>query len=442
MKRPLPNLLVEGFRLALRNWSFVVWAYAINLIFGLLAAVPFATGLTPFLDHSLAAQRIAGTIDISYVFELLRHFHQTSFFAVATHTAGWLTALQLLLLFLLFAGTIFVYVSAEPPQLSVLMRGGVAYFWRFVRAGLLVGCISVVILGILFAARAALLSKLGEVYVDRKLFFYSAISGAVVLFVAMLLRLWFDLVEVYIVHNVMDGESRVRQALLPAYRLLFRYFFQAVGCFLLAGFAGVAALAGCLLLWKTLVPAHQVWLACLLSQIGLFVLLASRFWQRGIEVALVMSADPPIVATTDEIAARVEEEEIPSLAGVAGLTGLSEPTLRDLVAKLRTEPWATLETTPKPTPVPTPAQPILIVPEAAATPAAVPVPETLLVPSLEPAPTPATTPTPAPTATPAPVTDPEISLLDLHDTKFPLGGHGPAKEPLDAPEKDPWRGKP
>ena len=444
IKRPLPNLLVEGFRLALRNWSFVVWAYAINLVFGLLAAVPFATGLAPFLDHSLAAQRIAGTIDLSYVFELMRHFHETSFFSVATNTAVWLTVLQLLLLFLLFAGTIFVYVSAEPPQLSVLMRGGVAYFWRFVRAGLLVGCISVVILGTLFAARAALLSKLGEVYVDRKLFYYAVASGAVVLFVAMLLRLWFDLVEVYIVHNVMDGESRVRQALLPAYRLLFRYFFRAVGCFLLAGFAGVTALAGCLLLWKTLVPAHQVWLACLLSQIGLFVLLASRFWQRGIEVALVMSADPPIIATTDEIAAQVEEEDIPSLAGVAGLTGLSEPTLRDLVAKLRTEPWAAPETTPKPNPGPTPPQPIVIAPEAASTPAAVPVPEILIGPRLEPAPTPAPTPisTPVPTPTPAPATDPEISLLDRHATKFPLGGARPVKETLDEPEKDPWRGKP
>ncbi len=63
--RPLPNLLVQGFQLVLRNWPCVVWAYAVNLVFGLLAGVPFATGLASYLDHSLAAQRIAGTIDIS-----------------------------------------------------------------------------------------------------------------------------------------------------------------------------------------------------------------------------------------------------------------------------------------------------------------------------------------------------------------------------------------
>jgi hypothetical protein len=47
MNRPLPSLLVQGFRLTLRNWPFVVWAYAVNLVFGLLAGIPFATGALP-----------------------------------------------------------------------------------------------------------------------------------------------------------------------------------------------------------------------------------------------------------------------------------------------------------------------------------------------------------------------------------------------------------
>ena len=80
-----------------------------------------------------------------------------------------------------------------------------------------------------------LLARAGAVYVERKMFLYSAISGAVVLLAALLVRLWWDLVEVYIVRNAMDGERRVRQALLPALRLLWRYFFRTVGSFLLAG---------------------------------------------------------------------------------------------------------------------------------------------------------------------------------------------------------------
>jgi len=44
-----------------------------------------------------------------------------------------------------------------------------------------------------------------------------------------------DLVEVYIVRNAMDGEIRVHLALVPAFRLLFRYFFRIFGSFLLTG---------------------------------------------------------------------------------------------------------------------------------------------------------------------------------------------------------------
>jgi hypothetical protein len=121
------------------------------------------------------------------------------------------------------------------------------------------------------------------------MFLYSAISGAVVLLVALLMRLWWDLVEVYIVRNAMDGERRVAHALLPALRLLGRYFFRTVGSFFLVGLLGVSALAFCLYLWKEFVPAHQVWIACSLA--GLFLLqpvlaalfvscCASRFWQR------------------------------------------------------------------------------------------------------------------------------------------------------------------
>ncbi len=172
--------------------------------------------------------------------------------------------------------------------------------------------------------------------------------------------------------------------------MLGKYFFRTVGSFLLSGMLGVGALALCLFLWKQFVPAHQVWLACLLAQLGLFLLLASRFWQRGIEAALVMSADPPIVAV-EEIAAMVEEEEdVPVAARPDALAGLSEPTLRDLVQKLSTEPWASPEAGP-----------------------AVP-----LRPSLD----------PTLAADPPKVDEPQISVLDRHATKFPLGGVSPENE--------------
>ena len=381
----------------MRNWPCVVWAYAVNLFFALLAAVPFATGLGSYLDHSLAAQKIAGTIDISSITELGLQIRDTSFFPMVMHTSGWLGLFQVLALFFLFAGSMFVFVAAEPPLFSVLLRGGVAYFWRFVRAALLAGGSAAVILSVLFAIRAGLLAKADSVYVGRRMFVFATISLFVILLVALLLRVWWDLVEVYIVRNAMDGERRVHLSLLPALRLLFRHFFRAFGSFLLAGTAGVTALALCLAVWKSL-PAHQVWMAALLTQLGLFLLLASRFWQRGLEAALVMAVDPPMVIAEEllleaplstDVTAAAEDLTPNPRAGVPA--GPSEPTLQELVAKLQTEPWANPEALP-------------------------PLPPRSL-PEFFPGP-----------AKPSEVSDPSVSLLDRHETKFPLGGVTPGTE--------------
>ncbi len=395
-RRPIPNLLVQGFRIALRNWPFVLWAYAINLVFGLLAAIPVAAGLAPFLDHSLAAQKIAGAINLTSLTELGLHLGATSLLPIAIGISSWLNLLQILLLFILFAGTVFAYVAAEPPQLSVLMRGGVAYFWRFVRAAIMAGGASAVILGALAELRMALLSRADAVYIERTMFLYTAVSALVLVFVGLFLRLWWDLVEVYIVRNVMDGERCVRHALLPALRLLFRYFFRTFGSFLLAGLVGLAGLALPLFLWKDLVPPHQVWLAFLLAQAGLFLLLASRFWQRGIEAALVIAADPPAVTEEEVEAVEVDEVNGVAEASEAPVTVLApvattpELTLRDLVLKLQTAPLAPPE--------------------------ALPLPPTL---------------SPDPDKT----QEPMVSLLDRHAAKFPLGGVEPEQLPGNAADK-------
>jgi hypothetical protein len=366
-KRPLPSLLVHGFKLALRNWPCVIWAYAVNLVFGLLAAVPFASGLTSYLDHSLAAQRIAGTIDVVTLGELGIHLHGSGFFPIVVHTAFWLNLLQLLVLFVVFTGSVFVFITAERPSPFALLQGGVTYFFRFVRAAILAGCCGGVVLGILLGLRAALLEWADASYTGAGMFYCQIFSGFLVLLVGLLIRLWWDLVEAFIVRNAMNGERKVRHALRPAFRALLAHFFRIFGSFLLADVAGFCALGLCLYLWNQLVPAHQVWMAFLLAQTGLFALLASRFWQRGVESALVLGIEPMVevsaVAIVEPIAAEIEEEAIASPAVIPPLAVIvvpavtavpavevlgttSEPTLRDLVLKLQKEPWVTPQAAP------------------------------------------------------------------------------------------------
>jgi hypothetical protein len=104
-----------------------------------------------------------------------------------------------------------------------------------------------------------------------------------------------------------------------------------------------------------------------------------------------MAADPPRIAADG-----LEPDEMAELEDEVSTTGsdayLSEPTLRDLVQKLRTEPLAKPETLSGPPQLFGPGPVIALPPK------------------------------------PAEVSDPTVSLLDRHETKFPLGGVTPEKE--------------
>jgi hypothetical protein len=398
---PHRNLLIEGFRVALRNWPCVVWVYAITLVFALLTAVPFSYGISPYIDHSLEAEKIAGTLDVAALGELGMQLRDAGFFPMVARNARWLQTVEQLLLFVLFAGSVFVFVTAEPPRASVLLRGGVAYFWRFVRAALLAGCVAIVVLGALLALRAVLLSRAENTIVGQPMFWISAATGLVILLVGLLIRLWWDVLEIYVVRNAMDGEVRVRYAAPAALRFLRRHFLSLSGSFLLSGLAGIAAFALCVYFWK-LLPAHQIWVAMILAQFGLFFLLAGRFWQRGVETWLVMTKDPPHIIreemAVEEMAVELEEGN-PAPFLPEPVEGAAEPTLQDLVLKLRSEPWAKTEPGP---------EPVLI---------SAPVPE------------------PEPIQS-NPVTEPYTALLERHKAKLPLGEKPQPDEPKEDEPKE------
>jgi hypothetical protein len=424
-RRRLSRLLADGFHLVLHNWPCVLWVYAVTLVFGLLTAVPVTYGLSPYIDHSLEAEKIAGTLNVPALAELGIHLGEDGFFSMVLRSARWVQSFELLLLFVLFAGAVVVFVSSEPARLSVLLREGVRYFWRFVRATVIAGVVALVLVGILAALRGFLLDRVSDLAAERQMFWFAAISGLVVAAVGMLVRLWWDLVEIYIARNAMEGRLRVRQTLRPALELLRRHFWSLAGGFLLPGLAALAAFLLCLYLWK-LLPAHQVWGAMLLGQLGLFFLLAGRFWQRGVETVMVASFDSARVTREDllvettvfekvipretlQMAPReipvvapastpLPEESNPAPEPKAGkpATGesatrdlalpdsaLREPTLRDLVMRLKDQPWASAEAVPD-----MPAEP------------APPAPE-------------------APRADP--VTEPYTALLERHLAKTPLG---------------------
>jgi len=286
--------LGTGLRLLLANKRLLLWTYLASLLLGLRAALPFHARISPILDHSLAAQDLAGRLDVSSYALLTMHLGKqgTSLYTQA------FAAIVVYCVFaiLLAAGTYFIFGTGELPRLATVLRAGVDYFWRFFRLLLFAGFIGGTIVGGLAGLRSLLLKHADNVYVGRPYFYIALISFVAVALVAFFFRLWFDLAEAAVIQLGLDGDRRVRRSLFPSLRILRQRFASTYFSYLLIGLLGWTGLLLCVWLWVVAVPARAVPLAWVLGQMGVLSILTARIWQRGLATAVVAFADPvPVV---------------------------------------------------------------------------------------------------------------------------------------------------
>jgi hypothetical protein len=286
-----PSIFLGGLRLLLANKRTLLWGYLALLVVGLIGGASLHARIGPFLDHSLAAQKLAGSIDIAYYAELFQHANEHDPGSGPVTTA--LTLLSVLLSFFFAAGIIYVFLTAEKPRLATILRAGVEYFWRFFRLMLFAAIIGGVILGPLGWLRWFYLKHADEKYVEAAYDLRFVLTLLVLLLIALILRLWFDLAEVYVVQMGREGDRRVRRSLGPSLRLLRQHFAHAFLSYFVAGTIGALGFAIFLWIWTVSQASHLILPVFLWSQIGLLFLLASRIWQRGIVTALVQAAVEP-----------------------------------------------------------------------------------------------------------------------------------------------------
>ena len=291
MAESTPSIFLGGLRLLFANKRTLLWSYLALLVVGLISGASLHARIGPFLNHSLAAQKLAGSIDIGYFAELFQHANE--------HDPGdgpvtaSLTFLSVLLSFFFAAGTIYVFLSGEKPRLATILRAGVEYFWRFVRLTLFAAIIAGPILGLLGWLRSAYLRYADDRYVEAGYYWRFLVTLAILLLVAVLLRLWFDLAEVYVIKLGQEGDRRVRRALAPSLRLLRAHFGHLFLSYFVAGTVGWLVSAFFFSIWLLNQTSHLILPVFLWSQIGLLFLLASRIWQRGIVTSLVAATAEP-----------------------------------------------------------------------------------------------------------------------------------------------------
>jgi hypothetical protein len=286
------NIFLHGLWLTLRRFPAVLWAYAFNLGLALLFSVRLHSQLSSMMDHSLAAQRLISGFDLGPIAESFGRLQQSP----GGYAAGnyFSIPLYLLIYFLLVPGTLFCYQTKSPARLSTLLHQGILHFWRFVRITLLTLIVSALILGPLFFLQEKWAYHVDDHAIGRHAFFATLVGYVIIFLVASILRLYFDLVEVYTVqlglHLRRNGkpDRRVRRALGPAFRTLRANFSQAWPIFLFLTLLGAAAVIVTARTSMHMLAQPRVWPAFLLAQFGLFLHLFTRFWQRGAETSLAL----------------------------------------------------------------------------------------------------------------------------------------------------------
>jgi hypothetical protein len=142
----------------------------------------------------------------------------------------------------------------------------------------------------------------------------------VVLLVAALLRVYFDLMQVYTVQLGLQAGSgekagrQIRRAFKPAWKALFGNFFRTYLTFVLLTLVGLAAIFFTARMAMHSMAQPRVWPMFLLAQTGLFVSLLTRFWQRGAETILALDNPIPIEAVVVAEVIVVEVETAPTPA--------------------------------------------------------------------------------------------------------------------------------
>jgi hypothetical protein len=315
MKR---SILIHGLKLTLRSWPALVWTYVFNLGLALLFCLPLHSQLAAITEHSLASQRLGTAFDLGVGADVLSKLGEGP--GSAASASYFATYLYLALYFLIVPGTLAVYQSGAPAKLSSLVFTGLAYFWRFVRITLVSFLVFALVLGPLLALQNLWSNHIDEHILGRPGAIAWFAGSIVIGLVASLLRVYFDLVEVYTVQlgllpPLEESKAQaklhrhVRKVLLPAWRTLWRNFFRAYGTFVFLALLGLSAVIVTARIAMHSLAQPRVWPLFLLAQTGLFLMLLTRFWQRGAESTLALDnplAPPelpmqkPVPVPTDE----------------------------------------------------------------------------------------------------------------------------------------------
>ena len=292
-------MLLGGLRRVWEHPGAVIWTYVFSLATALVFSMSLHARLADVLNHSLAAQGLNAAFDLGTVGAVA---HKLGYRTPSAGVAGYGgLPIYFLVYFILVPGALFSYRTGAPQKLSILLSSGLAFFWRFVRITLLTVLVSALILGPLLAAQNAWMNHVDEHVVGVSAVYHDLAGWLVIALIAAVLRVYFDLVEVYTVQ--LDDrfrpngkpDRRVHKVLIPAAKTLRANFWRMYGVFWYTTLKGLIALAIVGYIAVESLAQPRVWPAFLLLQIGFFLNILTRYWMRAAETVLAAEFPLPVL---------------------------------------------------------------------------------------------------------------------------------------------------
>jgi len=288
------SILVHGLGITLRRLPAFLWTYAFSLALALVFCYPLKIQLSNLLDRSLAAQRLSSGFDLGTAATAAMRLHEGAAGQASSITSHGSVPTYLLAYFLLVPGTLFCYITRTHARLSTLLRQGILHFWRFVRITVLTLLAAAFVLVPLMMLQTRWAEFVDDRFAARPAWLLTLGGMFIVLLAASLLRLYFDLVEAYTVQMGTEHrpnakpDRRVRRTLRPAFRLLRDHLFRAWLVFLLLAALGAAGAFFSARMAMHMLAQPRAWSMFLVAQLGILLMLFTRFWQRGAEASLVL----------------------------------------------------------------------------------------------------------------------------------------------------------
>ncbi|MCH7755133.1 hypothetical protein IH970_08420 [candidate division KSB1 bacterium] len=227
----------NGFTQVWKNKRLIIVFYLANLLFGLVLMLPFRAVLDNFSGKTLMGAKLAGRLDMDFLFDLLTH--NQNMVSIFTGMVLVVPAVYWLFSLFLSGGAFSVLVKGEKYSAAMFWNGAATYFGRFFRIFLW----SLPVLGILFCVQFI------ETGLERLIFGkvpYQNISywgGWVKFSLRTLSILLFGLVLDYArIHAVLTDEKRMRVSVWQGIKFAFGNIGRTFGLTFILFLAGAVVL--------------------------------------------------------------------------------------------------------------------------------------------------------------------------------------------------------